>query len=160
MKIHVRDEYMKPTPKGNLKRYFGPPAPPIVPTNPIGAAGLQSVPGPTFTTAPSDSDPQQSSSSTPSGNRNNSFTELVNQHIQSVEEDNEDNEPDHISATLTLMPLSKLFDINSAHWAKLYQSHVRYSYDEELALYELLELDADGEEDPELDDTIHDLLIN
>ena len=46
------------------------------------------------------------------------------------------------------------------HWATLYQSHVRYSYDEELALYELLELDADGEEDPEFDDTVHDILVN
>ena len=27
-------------------------------------------------------------------------------------------------------------------------------------IYELLELDADGEEDPEFDDTIHDLLLN
>jgi hypothetical protein len=58
------------------------------------------------------------------------------------------------------MPLSTLFYINSAHWATVYQSHIRYSYDEELALYELLELDAGGEEDPEFDDTVHDLLTN
>jgi hypothetical protein len=160
VKIHVRDEYMKPTPKENLKRYFGPPI--AVPTNPISAAGdgpsVQSVPEPTTFTPPSE--PQQPSSSTPSGNRNNSFTELMNQHIRSVEEDNQDNEPVRISATLPLMPLSNLFDIASTHWATLYQSHVRYSYDEELALYELLELDADGEEDPEFDDTIHDILVN
>ena len=42
----------------------------------------------------------------------------------------------------------------------MHQSHVRYGYDEELALYELLELDAGGEEDPEFDDTIHDLPLN
>ena len=58
------------------------------------------------------------------------------------------------------MPLSILFNITFVHWATVYQSHIRYSYDEELALYELLELDADGEEDPEFDDTTHDILVN
>ena len=38
----------------------------------------------------------------------------------------------------------------------MYQSQVRYSYDE-LAL---VELDIGGEEDSELDETIHNLLIN
>ena len=159
MKIHVRDEYMKPVSKGNLKRYFGPPQAGPLPV-PVARARAATIPA--VLSVPTPSEPQQSSESllTPSGNRNKSFTELVNQHIQSVEEDDEDNEPVRISDTLPLMPLSILFDINSTHWATVYQSHVRYGYDEELALYELLELDADGEEDPEFDDTIHDLLLN
>lgn len=38
--------------------------------------------------------------------------------------------------------------------------YVRYSCDEKLALYELVELYADGEEDPGMNDVKEDFLIN
>jgi hypothetical protein len=41
------------------------------------------------------------------------------------------------------------------HWKEQYEEWARLTYDEELALYEPLELDADGEVDPDFEDNIH-----
>ncbi|CAA7262463.1 unnamed protein product [Cyclocybe aegerita] len=41
-----------------------------------------------------------------------------------------------------------------------FRRHATINYDEELALYEFLELDADGEEDPELDGVAEEVLAN
>jgi hypothetical protein len=54
--------------------------------------------------------------------------------------------------------LATLFDFTSPHWREKYEKWARLSYDEELALYKLLELDADGLVDPDFDDSIHDVL--
>ena len=84
---------MKPAPKGDLKRYFiqvfGPPQLELEASPLPVAASIPAV-----LSVPTPSEPQQLSESlsTLSGNRNRSFTELVDQHIQSVEEDFEDND--------------------------------------------------------------------
>ena len=51
-------------------------------------------------------------------------------------------------------PLSTLFDFSTSHWKENYEKWARLTYDEELEFYELLELDADGEVDPDFDDDI------
>jgi len=86
---------MKPKVKRNLKRYFGPP-PPLTTGSVTGGA-----PTPVTLVIASAAESQHPSSSTPSGNRNAAFTEIVNRHAKSVE----DNEPVRTSTT-PAMPLS------------------------------------------------------
>jgi hypothetical protein len=56
------------------------------------------------------------------------------------------------------MATNSFGDTIRLHWREKYEKWARLSYDEELALYELLELDADGLVDPDFDDSIHDVL--
>ena len=75
-----------------------------------------------------------------------------------LEEDNQDNQPAHFSVEWKTLPLHQLFDFSSTLWATRYGNFADFTLDEELALYDLLELDADGELDPELDATAEDIL--
>ncbi|CAA7259916.1 unnamed protein product [Cyclocybe aegerita] len=50
--------------------------------------------------------------------------------------------------------------LQQPHWQDRFRRHATINYDEELALYEFLELDADGEEDPELDGVAEEVLAN
>ena len=57
----------------------------------------------------------------------------------------------------------ELFDFSNSLWSTRYSNFASMSFDEELELYDLLELDAVGEEDPEtadidLDGTTQDIL--
>ena len=61
------------------------------------------------------------------------------------------------------MPLSTLFDLELCegqdhHWSKLYNSHAWVMFNEELELYDLMELDADGENNIGLDESTQDIL--
>ena len=75
-----------------------------------------------------------------------------------LEEDDEDNQPAQVSSEWTTLPLHQLFDFSSTLWAARYGNFADFTFDEELALYDLLELDADGDIDPELDATAEDIL--
>ena len=54
---------------------------------------------------------------------------------------------------------ANLFNFTSDEWAKKYNRYMRIGYDEELELYDLLEMDAEGEVD-DLDDSTQDILMN
>ena len=90
-----------------------------------------------------------------------SFRDIVNQHTQAVDKDNQDNEPVRPdSATWIQTPLSGLFDFSTTHWKDHYEKWARLTYDEELALYELLELDADGDVELDFDESVEDILAS
>ena len=44
-------------------------------------------------------------------------------------------------------PIHKLFDFTQKHWVDTFSKSAMRSFDEELELYELLDLDAAGEDD-------------
>lgn len=77
-----------------------------------------------------------------------------------ADEDNEDNEPVQVSTEWTPLKLSELFDFKSTVWSARFTHFANLSFDEELALYELVELDADGEIDVEFDGAMEDILAN
>jgi len=67
----------------------------------------------------------------------------VDQHALAVDEDNEDNEPVHVSNAASpwiQTQLSTLFDFTSSQWKEQHERWAKLSYNEELALYELLGL--------------------
>ena len=86
------------------------------------------------------------------------FRTLMERQIQLVDEDNEDNEPISTEGSGGPVLLTTLFNFEDPYWCNLYAQMAKPSYNEELALYELLELDADGEDDIELDGSTQDIL--
>ena len=56
--------------------------------------------------------------------------------------------PPSVTAAVSV---EELFDFSRSHWVDLYAKTARRSFDEELKLYELLDLDAQGEDDVDLD---------
>jgi hypothetical protein len=82
----------------------------------------------------------------------------VEHQIQLIDEDNEDNEPISTEGSNGPVPLTTLFNFEDPYWSDLYTHIAKPSYDKELALYELLELNADGENDIELDGSTQDIL--
>ena len=91
------------------------------------------------------------------------------QHIHQGDEDtsNQDNESVRVSLSMDWQnqKISDLFHFSNSTWSSRYFTFATMSFDEELELYDLLELDAEGEEDRERDDidllvdgTTHDIL--
>ena len=178
VKIHIRNEYLKPEKKSWLKRQFrhSPDKPTAaVPTHP---APHPVHPGPphfasrstshSIPVGPSQPCTQLESTQPETNGVNNhsnfrAFRDIVDQHALAVNEDNEDNEPVCVSNAASpwiQTPLSTLFDFTSSQWKERHEKWARLSYDEELALYELLKLDADSEVDPDFDRTVEDILAN
>jgi len=75
-----------------------------------------------------------------------------------VEEDNLDQEPVRTSA-IELIPIQNLFDFTKNHWVELYSRTVLRSFDEELAAYEMLDLNAQGDEEIDIDESTGELLL-
>jgi hypothetical protein len=87
---------------------------------------------------------------------------MVNHHTRLVREDNLDN--DTVTTPRTIgrpVSIQELFDFRSVHWVDSYAKSARRSFDEELELYELLDFDAEGEEDVDIDvdESTADILI-
>ena len=49
------------------------------------------------------------------------------------------------------IPLEQLFDFMYSHWTTIYEKTAQCSFDEELELYELLDMDATGKEEADID---------
>ena len=61
-----------------------------------------------------------------------------------------------------VLTISELFDFSKTHWQTLYSKTALHSFDKELATYELLDLDVQGENDDKVvdaDDVTRDILI-
>ena len=52
---------------------------------------------------------------------------------------------------LTLLKLAEVFDFSNTHWLESVQSAQENSFEKELEFYELLDLDAEGEDDGSMD---------
>ena len=63
--------------------------------------------------------------------------------------------------TYPLLPISKLFDFSNDMWSTILTKHAQHNVEEELALYKLLDLDTEGEDDVdvEFDETTEQVLI-
>ena len=78
-----------------------------------------------------------------------------------VDEDNTNCKPVRQSP-IGVVPIQTLFDFNRSHWVDMHARSAICSFDEELQLYKMLDLDAEGEEDVgvDVDDDTGDLLMN
>ncbi|KJA26431.1 hypothetical protein HYPSUDRAFT_52683 [Hypholoma sublateritium FD-334 SS-4] len=56
--------------------------------------------------------------------------------------------------------ISELFEFTNDHWAKFFEKHAIRTFDEELEIYELLDMDAEGDDDDvEIDETTAQILV-
>ncbi|KAF9049973.1 hypothetical protein BJ165DRAFT_1455436 [Panaeolus papilionaceus] len=78
------------------------------------------------------------------------FSSLIADHQQHVEEDNTDNGPAIPASEWVPLTLAELFDFDTPIWKTWFDDFIVYTYDEELALYDLIEADAEGEDEDDL----------
>lgn len=166
LKMHIRDEHAQKDTKRRLKRVFQ------VRTDAekvaaAAAALLQSPPLPA-----SLQQPEASTMDTPGefeacdddarhiASPMNSFRSMVEQQLQLVDDDDTDCTPVRLSS-IGLTPIRSLFDFTRSHWVDMHLKTSIRSFDEELRLYEMLDLDAEGEDDVgiDVDDDTGDILM-
>jgi hypothetical protein len=85
---------------------------------------------------------------------------MAEQQSQLVDKDETDRVPVRQSAIGTT-PIQALFDFKRSYWVEMFVKSSIRSFDEELQLYEMLDLDADGEQDIDVDvnDDTGDILM-
>jgi hAT family C-terminal dimerisation region len=134
LKMHIRDEYTKRSQevKKRLKQRFTPGA--VVR---LEAAGPSTIPDHTEDLG-SGFEPTESQE----------FRDLIESGLRLAEEDHSE-EYTTVSPSLPV-EIDTLFDFTRHHWVDMYASSSRHAFDDELELYEMLDLDADGEESVDL----------
>ena len=165
LKMHIRDEHLQKETKIRMKRMF------IQRTESAGAATSSSQPLPIPDVPPiiaSADDPQVPDRSVapqqhaPQPQLNDRFSDMAARHTQSALEDETDCEPVATASVIgRSVKLVELFNFTDSHWVRVYETAARRSFDEELELYELLDLDAEGEEEAniDVDDSTGELLV-
>lgn len=167
-KMHIRDERARNGTKQRLKRIFGDRK---ATTNPASAADVPHVttPVPVEQTAPlaaatitedydddtaDDSDESDEDTEDPE-----TFSGMVHNLTSAVTEDDEDCEP--VDTNFQRTTIEALFDFTEEHWVQLHTRSAMSSFDDELALYQMLDLDAEGEDDPDVqvDEITTDILV-
>lgn len=156
LKMHIRDGHLRDqTARLRLKRSFKPPTDANVPDPADSDAVANSG------QVPSSSDASQETPQTGSESESgeSEFRTLVQQEIEAVTVDDLDNDPLFNTSSFPLIPISRLFNFSNKTWSEILSRHAQHNFDEELALYELIDLDAAGEEDVEFDETTAQTLI-
>jgi hypothetical protein len=93
---------------------------------------------------------------------NDRFSDMAARHTQSALEDEMDRKPVATASVIgRSVKLVELFNFTDSHWVQVYETAAQRSFDEELELYELLDLDAEGEEEAniDVDDSTGELLV-
>ncbi|KAF5381398.1 hypothetical protein D9615_008423 [Tricholomella constricta] len=177
LKMHIRDEHVRKQSKDRVKRQFtarnsstttpsAMPAEqcPLIAITPVTTAAAPSL-GKHWEEGSFESGLNDDGATEPNAEQSspgNDFRSIASSHSMMVDLDDRDNHPVRDPDTIGhQIPISELFDFSRTHWVDTYSHVAERSFDEELALYELLDLDADGEEDADIgvDDTMEDILI-
>ncbi|KAH9475295.1 hypothetical protein JR316_0012406 [Psilocybe cubensis] len=93
------------------------------------------------------------------------FSSMMTEFSLHADEDNKDNEPATVSTSSSgsadsesdslgwiNLGLSQLFYFTNDQWKSQYEQHATMSFEEELEMYDLLDLDAQGNDDPVVGD--------
>jgi hypothetical protein len=175
LKMYIRDEEMRDGTKKRLKRELVPHA--NIPATQPSTTTSASAPGSLAPAQDIPIDPALSTTETsPSparvcpepeseirGTMTDTFQEIVDAHIQLAEEDNLENEPVRSSGAIRgPWKLTDLFDFTRDHWVELYSRSSHRSFQEELELYELLDLEEGGvgNVNVSVDDATAEVLLN
>jgi hypothetical protein len=82
---------------------------------------------------------------------------IVQGLIEAVDTDNDLDEPPEPCADVLSIPIRDLFDFTQSYWVEAYDKLAMRGLQDELELYELLDLDADGDTvENEADDTLNE----
>jgi hypothetical protein len=164
LKMHIQDEHMLKETKVQMKQMFikrtetahaSSSAQPIV--VPEGPLITESVINPQLLDASINNTPQVAQLQS-----NDRFGDMAAQHVLSAKEDETDHEPVAVANIIGhSVKLVELFNFTDSHWVQVYEQAAHRSFEEELELYELLDLDDKGEEETnvDVDDSTGELLI-
>ena len=82
---------------------------------------------------------------------------IVQKLIDAVDTDNDSDEPPEPSTNMLSIPIRDLFDFTQSYWVEAYDKLAMWGLQDELELYELLDLDADGDTvENEANDTLNE----
>ena len=87
------------------------------------------------------------------------FRDIIDHHRQLVVDDNDGEDRLDSNTAFQKTPLADLFNFASEEWASKLNRYTKIGYDKEMELYDLLEMDAEGEAE-DLDDFTQDILMN
>ena len=92
------------------------------------------------------------------------FRALIEEEIARVGMDDEDNDPLFPGPTanqprLPLISLADIFDYQNNYWKDTIEKAALATFDEELELFQLLDLDAEGEDDDDFDEITTQALL-
>lgn len=161
--MHIRDEHLRA--KGNerltqrLRERRAQPSQPsalsVTPPQPHPENSSQTAANPPMHTNTSFTDSEEDVD-LPEICEISKFRELINAYRSQLQDDEVDNDPIiPLSAQLTnpypLIPIHQLFDFTDISWSKMINDGSEQNFEAELALYDLLDRDADGEVDVDLD---------
>jgi hypothetical protein len=162
LKMHIRDGHLHDqTARSQLKRSFEPPKPEGTDAN---VSDTISTGTPLPNAGTSNANHVSNPEAAVTHQTASEFRFLVQQEVEAVTLDDLDNDPLFDApgfTTYPLTPISRLFDFSNKTWSAILSRHAQHSFDEELALYELLDLDAAGEDDADvdIDETTAQILI-
>ena len=175
VQMHIRDEHVcDGETKKHMKRFFG--KQPETTSHSVGASAPQAATTPqvspttpsTFTSLPEGDDldtmridPALLPSESLADDIINEFNNITGSFARQVEGDDEGKlEGQTQVPSVIKIEISKLFDFTKKSWIPSHERTAFRSLDEELELYELLDLDAPGEEDIniEIDRTLDSIL--
>jgi hypothetical protein len=165
LKMHIRDEHVRDGEiKQRMKRFFGATTAPSA--APVSSSTVPHVPQQPTTSAPSTAetetdvameiDPELQNLQSPDDGTDefNQITELFARQTRADEDDGDGQMPSVIS-----IEIAKLFNFMNKSWIPSHERSASRSLDEELELYELLDLDAPGEDiNIEIDHTLDSIL--
>jgi hypothetical protein len=154
LKLYIRDEHIGLShSKERLKRHFGKASTtPTQATQPSTGAATSNV---ETTEVQSTNEPLPTEATGPTG-----FRAIANRHTEQVQLDDTDNEPVRVPE-FGVVKVSELFDFSQKEWVEKYARSSLRNFEEELELYELLDLDAAGEEEVDIgvDESTADILV-
>jgi hypothetical protein len=163
--MHIRDESIRGQAKQRLKREFATRAAKPAPES----TAPGSEPIPLTASPPSDqalpADPPSNSNIDPALREpsRGGLREIAGQHARMATEDDHDCEA--VLAPSTIggpVKIADLFDFSQQHWVVMYSQAAHRSFEEELELYEILDLDGEGDAnvDIDVDGMTGDILLN
>lgn len=168
VKLHLRNQHREKKTAQRIHKIFEqratPAPPPPVAVNPPNPSPTMEI-DPELQEPASDSDSESDMEDDDGDDLvdHGGFNEAMDRHIDMLQDDDDDPfEPAASSAGWERCTISALFDFSRTHWKTLYSKTALRSFDEELKVYELLDLDAQGEDDDDavdVDDVTGDILI-
>jgi hypothetical protein len=92
------------------------------------------------------------------------FRDLIEEEVTRVERDKDVYDAIHMPARLLpgayrKITITDLFDFDNEHWARKFEESALRTFKQELDIYELLDLDADGDLDIEVDESTAQVLL-
>lgn len=159
LKMHIRDEHRAQNAKACLKRKFGREGPNPVTEQPMtSATSFQAISDIASVDAHTPADPDDNATTNHTVAAD--LREMAHSFTQMVSND-EDAEPVRFPSKISIS-IIELFDFTMSSWVERYERNAHRSLEDELEFYELIDLDAEGEEDDtnfsSIDETLDTIL--